>query len=338
MTDQLAQITGEEDTTELTLVESIRTALLTAMEADPTVVVLGEDIGPDGGVFRATDGLYERFGGDRVIDMPISESLFAGLAVGLATQGLRPVVEFQFMGFMYPAIEQLVSHASRMRNRTRGRLTCPMVIRAPFGGGVRAPEHHSESSEAMFAHIPGIRVVVASTPARAHDLLLAAIEDPDPVVFLEPKRRYRDRRESVPGGDDVGLDRSFVVREGSDLTIVTWGSGVSDALDAADELAAEGVHGEVIDVATLRPLDMETILTSVAKTGRCAIVHEAPRSAGFGAEIAARLADEGIMSLLAPVRRVTGYDTIMPLLRLEDHYLPDAARVVAECRSLMAFR
>lgn len=323
---------------EMTLVEAVQDALATAMAQDPDVCVLGEDVGPDGGVFRATDGLYERFGADRVVDLPLSESLFVGLAVGLATQGFRPVIEFQFLGFMYPAIEQLVSHAGRLRHRTRGRLTCPMVVRAPFGGGVRAPEHHSESSEAMFAHIPGIRVVVASTPARAHGLLLSSIADPDPVVFLEPKRRYRDLREPVPGDQLVQLDHSYIVREGRDVTIVTWGAGVGDAMDAADELARDGVSAEVVDVATLRPLDAETILESVGRTGRCVIVHEAPLTAGFGAEIAARIADEGLTSLMAPVKRVTGYDTVMPLLRLEDHYLPGMDRVLAAVRDVLEYR
>ncbi len=322
----------------LTMVESIRTALVRAMTDDDTVVVMGEDVGVNGGVFRATDELFDRFGPDRVIDTPISESLFVGLAVGLSTQGYRPVVEYQFMGFLYPGLDQLANHASRMRNRTRGRLTCPLVVRAPYGGGVHAPEHHSESFEAMIAHIPGLRVVVPSTPSMAYGLLLAAIRDPDPVVFLEPKRLYRSSRsEVVDDGDALPLDQCFTVRPGRDLTIVSWGASMTESLAAADVLAAAGIDAEVIDVATLKPLDTATILESAARTGRCVIVHEAPRSGGWGAEIAAVLADEGVTSLLAPVTRVTGYDTVMPLFRNERHYLPSAQRVLDAAHRVLEF-
>jgi pyruvate dehydrogenase E1 component beta subunit len=248
------------------------------------------------------------------------------------------VVEFQFTGFIYPAIDQLVNHAGRLRNRTRGRLSCPMVVRAPCGGGIKAPEHHSESPEAMFAHIPGIRVVIPSSPRRAYGLLLAAIRDPDPVVFLEPTRLYRAVREDVADdGEALPLDRCFVLREGQDLTFVTWGAMAQEVLAAAETLAAEGVSAEVVDVATLAPLDAATILDSVARTGRCVIVHEAPLTAGFGAEIAARLASEGLLSLLAPVERVTGWDTVMPLPRLERHYLPGESRILAAARRVLAF-
>ncbi|MHA1599820.1 MAG: alpha-ketoacid dehydrogenase subunit beta, partial [Alphaproteobacteria bacterium] len=288
-----------------TLVGAVHLALARAMEEDESVLILGEDIGIDGGVFRATDGLISRFGADRVMDTPLSESLFAGLAVGLGAQGFRPVVEYQFMGFIYPAIDQIVSHAGRLRNRTRGRLSCPMVIRAPYGGGIHAPEHHSESMEALFAHIPGIRVVIPSSPARAYGLLLAAIRDPDPVVFLEPKQIYRALKEDVADdGVAAPLDLCFTVREGRDVTLVTWGAMIVETLAAAETRAAEGVEAEVIDVATLKPLDMATILSSVERTGRCVIVHEAPLSGGLGAEIAAVLADRGLVNLLAPVRRV----------------------------------
>lgn len=324
---------------ELTLVDAVRTALARALEEDDRVLVFGEDVARDGGVFRATDGLHARFGDARVFDTPLSEALFAGLAVGLAAQGLRPVAEFQFMGFLYPAIDQLANHASRLRNRTRGRLTCPLVVRAPYGGGIHAPEHHSESFEAMLAHVPGLRVVIPSSPRRAYGLLLAAIRDPDPVVFLEPKRLYRASREAVTDdGDAAPLDRCFVVREGSDLTLVAWGACVADALAAADTLAAEGVQAEVLDVATLKPFDEETVLASVARTGRCVIVHEAPLTAGFGAEIAARLADRGLTALLAPVKRVAGYDTVMPLPRLESFYLPGEAQVLAAARDVLEYR
>jgi len=323
---------------EMTLVEAVRAALFREMEEDDAVLVLGEDVGVDGGVFRAADGLVQRFGTDRVIDTPLSESLFAGLAVGLGAQGFRPVVEFQFMGFIYPAIDQLVNHAGRLRNRTRGRLSCPMVIRAPYGGGIGAPEHHSESTEALFAHIPGIRVVIPSSPARAYGLLSAAIRDPDPVVFLEPKRIYRSHKEIV--NDETAaapLDVCFTLRDGRDITLVAWGAMIPPTLAAAEKLAETGVEAEVIDVATLKPLDMATILASVERTGRCIVVHEAPLTGGFGAEIAARLASDGLVSLLAPVGRVCGYDTVMPLPRLENRYLPSEARIVEAARTALAF-
>lgn len=308
------------------------------MAEDPAVLVLGEDVGADGGVFRATEGLLGRFGPQRVIDTPLAEAGIAGLAIGLAAQGFRPVAEIQFSGFLYAALDQVLSHAARLRTRTCGRLTCPLVIRAPSGGGVRAPEHHSESPEAMFAHIPGLRVVIPSSPARAYGLLLAAIRDPDPVVFLEPTRLYRAVREEV--ADDapsLPLDRAFVLREGTDATLVAWGGMIPEALGAADALAQDGVSCEVIDLATLKPLDEDTILASVARTGRIVIVQEAPLTAGFGAEVAARVAERGLLSLRAPVRRVSGWDTVMPLPRLEQHYLPNAARIAAAVREVMAF-
>jgi 2-oxoisovalerate dehydrogenase E1 component beta subunit len=317
----------------------VRTALARAMEEDPTVLVLGEDVGKDGGVFRATEGLFERFGPERVLDTPLSEALFTGLAVGLGAQGFRPVVEFQFDGFMYPALDQLVNHAGRLRSRTRGRLGCPIVLRAPYGGGIRAPEHHSESPEAFFAHVPGVRTVIPSSPARAYGLLLAAIRDPDPVVFLEPKRIYRAFREEVTDdGTALPLDRAFLLREGRDLTLVAWGAMIPLCLKAAERLAEEGVSAEVVDVATLKPLDTGTILDSVAKTGRCVIVHEAPPSYGPGAEIAALLASEGLFSLLAPVVRVTSFDVPTPLPKLEDVFLPAVPDMVEACRTVLAHR
>jgi pyruvate dehydrogenase E1 component beta subunit len=322
----------------LALVEAVRVALARAMEDHDTVVVLGEDVAVNGGVFRATDGLAARFGSDRVLDTPISESLFVGLAVGLSTQGMRPVVEYQFMGFLYPGLDQLAGHASRMRNRTRGRLTCPLVVRAPYGGGVHAPELHSESFEAMLAHIPGLRVVIPSSPGRAYGLLLAAIHDPDPVVFLEPKRLYRSAREEVDDdGAALPLDRCFTLRRGDDLTLVTWGASTVETLAAADALAADGVAADVIDVATIKPIDLPTILESVGRTGRCVIVHEAPRTGGVGADIAAALADEGLTSLFAPVTRVTGYDTVMPLYRNEAHYMPSEARILDAARKVLEY-
>lgn len=323
---------------ELTMVEAVNRALARAMAEDETVVLLGEDVGVDGGVFRASDSLIARFGAERVRDTPLSEAVIGGLPVGLAAMGFRPVAEIQFMGFIYPVIDQLVNHASRMRTRTRGRLTCPMVIRAPYGGGIHAPEHHSESTEALFAHIPGIRVVIPSSPAKAYGLLLSAVRDPDPVVFLEPKRIYRAARETVV--DDGGaqpLDRCFLLLKGADITLVSWGAMLTETLEAADILAGDGVEAEVIDVATLKPLDMDSILASVEKTGRCVIVHEAPLTGGFGAEVAARLAGEGLMHLVAPVERVAGWDTVMPLPRLENRYMPSAARIVAAARRALEY-
>ena len=324
--------------TDCTLVDAVRLALNHAMEDDETVVILGEDVAIDGGVFRATEGLWQRFGGDRVRDTPLSETAIAGVSVGLAAQGFRPVAEIQFMGFMYPAIDQMVNHASRLRTRTRGRLSCPMVLRVPCGGGIRAPEHHSESTEAMLAHIPGLRVVVPSSPRKAYGLLLAAIADPDPVVFLEPKRIYRSIKEPMDDtGEPLSLDRCFVLREGTDLSIVTWGAMTVEALAAAEQLTAEGVSAEIIDVATLKPMDVDGIVASVEKTGRCVIVHEAAKTCGVGAEVAASIMEHAFLSLLAPIERVTGYDTVMPLPRLESHYMPDPSRIVDAARRALSY-
>ena len=319
---------------EVTLVEAVTLALARAMDEDPNVVVLGEDVGVNGGVFRATAGLQQRFGADRVIDTPLAELLISGLCVGMATQGLKPVGEIQFMGFMYPCIDQLVNHASRIRTRTQGRLSCPMVLRTPYGAGIRAPEHHSESTEAMLAHIPGLRVVTPSSPERAYGLLLGAIRDPDPVVFLEPTRIYRAAKGNVEDdGEALPLDVAFILREGRDVTLISWGAMVKETSAAAEELAADGIDAEVIDLATLKPYDEDAVLSSVAKTGRCVIVHEAARTGGFGAEIAALIAERGLLSLLAPVVRVTGYDTIVPLPRLEQEYMPSVGRIVAAARN-----
>ena len=318
---------------EIALVEAINLALARAMGEDASVIVLGEDVGRDGGVFRATDGLLARFGPERVLDTPLAEAAIAGISVGLAAQQFRPVAEIQFMGFAYSTIDQMLNQAARLRTRTRGRLTCPMVLRMPAGGGVHAPEHHSESGEACFTNIPGLRVVYPSSPKRAYGLLLAAIRDPDPVVFLEPTRLYRAAREDVADdGVALPLDRCFTLREGGDITLVGWGAVVRDMLAAADRLAAEGKQAEVIDVATLVPFDAASILASVARTGRCVICHEAPLTAGFGAEIAAQLAGPGLLSLLAPVERVTGWDTVMPLPRLEMQYIPGVERILAAAR------
>ena len=324
---------------EINLVEAVNLALAYELEHDPDVLLLGEDIGVNGGVFRATVNLQRRFGAARVRDTPLAESAIAGMAVGMAAAGLKPVVEIQFTGFIYPTIDHIVNHASRLRHRTRGRLTCPLVLRSPYGAGIHAPEHHSESPEAIFAHVPGLRTVIPSSPARAYGLLLAAIRDPDPVVFFEPTRLYRLLKQEVSDdGEALPLDVCFVVREGSDITLVSWGAMLHETLAAADALAQEGIMAEVIDVATLKPLDSATILESVAKTGRCIIVHEAPRTAGFGAEIAANLAEHALLSLLAPVQRVAGYDVVVPLARLEYDYLPDTNRILAAARRVLEFK
>ncbi|MGR3762237.1 alpha-ketoacid dehydrogenase subunit beta (plasmid) [Roseobacteraceae bacterium NS-SX3] len=323
---------------EMTLVEAVRAALARAMEEDPSVLILGEDIGIDGGVFRATEGLWQRFGSDRVRDTPLSEAAIAGVAVGLAAQGFRPVAEIQFQGFIHPALDQIANHAARMRNRTRGRLTCPMVLRAPFGAGVHAPEHHSESIEAIFAHIPGLKVVIPSSPSQAYGLLLSAIRDPDPVVFFEPKRLYRaSKGEVTDDGAGLPIGRARLLREGRDLSLICWGAAVKECLEAAQELEGGGVLAEVLDLATLKPYDAAAVIASVRRTGRCVIVHEAPRTAGFGAEIAACVAEEALDALLSPVRRVTAPDIIPPLARLEHLYLPSAAQISAAVREVMSW-
>lgn len=320
----------------VTLIEAVTMALAHEMARDERVIVLGEDVGVNGGVFRATAGLQQRFGADRVQDTPLAEAMIAGVSVGMAAQGMRPVAEIQFEGFIFPAVDQIVNHAARLRTRTRGRLHCPMVLRVPYGGGIHAPEHHSDSPEAMFAHMPGIRVVIPSSPARAYGLLLAAMRDPDPVIFFEPKRIYRLQKQEVPDtGEALPLDVCYTLREGDDVTIVTWGAMTYETLKAADQMAGEGVHCEVIDVATLSPLDAETIIESVEKTGRLVIVHEAPQSFGAGAEIAAVVAERALYSLRTPIRRVAGYDTIMPLFRLETEYMPGVTRVIEGIRATL---
>jgi pyruvate dehydrogenase E1 component beta subunit len=323
---------------EISLVQAVNLALKRAMADDPQVLILGEDVGVDGGVFRATDGLFQLYGEDRVIDTPLGEVGIAGVSIGLAAQGFRPVAEIQFTGFAYACIDQLVNHAARLRTRTRGRLTCPMVLRSPAGGGIRAVEHHSESPEAMFAHVPGLKVVLPSSPARAYGLLLAAIRDPDPVIFLEPTRLYRAARENVDDdGASLPLGRCFVLRPGRDATLVSWGAMIKETVEAAERLANEGVDCEVIDVATLKPLDTATILESVGRTGRLVVIHEAPMTCGFGAEVAARVAARALMSLLAPIERVTGFDTVMPYARTEHFYMPSTERITAAVRRAMAY-
>lgn len=325
--------------TEVSLVQAVNLALKRAMAEDARVLVLGEDVGANGGVFRASEGLYALYGKERVLDTPLAEGSIAGISIGLAAQGFRPVAEIQFTGFAYTCIDQMLNHASRMRTRTRGRLSCPMVLRSPAGGGIRAVEHHSESPEAMFAHIPGLKVVVPSSPSRAYGLLLSAIRDPDPVVFLEPTRLYRSAREDVSDdGGGLPLDRCIVLRNGGDVTLVSWGAMIRETLEAAEHLSEEGVEAEVIDVATLKPLDAASIMASVKRTGRLVVIHEAPLTCGFGAEVAARVACEALTSLLAPVERVAGYDTAMPYARTESYYMPGSERIIAAARRAMSFQ
>lgn len=315
--------------TETTLGQALQQALHDAMVDDERVVILGEDVGRCGGVFRVTEGLWQKFGDERVINTPLSENLIGGMAAGMAMRGLIPVAEFQFMGFIYPAFQQIVSHIARMHNRTRGRLSCPLVLRAPYGGGIHAPEHHSESLEASFAHIPGLRVVAPSCAQSGYHLLRAAIEHPDPILFLEPKRSYRSKSLlNTDPSQAIAIDKARILRPGSDVTLIAWGAMIPLALEAADRSADCGINVEVIDVATLSPIDMTTIADSVTKTGRVVITHEAPLSGGLGAEIAAYLAEHQLDILQAPIIRVTGYDTIMPYYRLEKAYLPSVERIL----------
>jgi pyruvate dehydrogenase E1 component beta subunit len=323
----------------LNIVEAIEQALQQEMQRDPSVVVLGEDVGRDGGVFRVTDGLMQRFGEDRVIDTPLAESGIVGMAIGMAIAGYRPVAEIQFAAFAYPAYDQLVSHAARMRNRSRGEFTVPLVVRMPYGGGIRALEHHSESMETIFAHAPGLKVVIPADPYDAKGLLVAAVRDPDPVIFMEPARIYRAIKMEVPEESYiVPLGKARVVRPGTDVTIIAWGAQLRVAREAAERLAVEaGVEAEVVDVRTLSPFDFETVIESVKKTGRAVVVHEAPRSCGFGAEISAQIMERALLHLKAPVGRVTGFDAFPPLAKLEDHYQPDAAKVIEAVENVMDF-
>ncbi len=317
----------------VTLIEAITMATAYEMAQDETVVVLGEDVGVNGGVFRATAGLQERFGKHRVLDTPLAEALIAGISIGMATQGMKPIAEIQFSGFIYPAVDQMINHAGRLRTRTRGRMHVPMVLRAPSGGGIHAPEHHSESNEALFAHMPGIRVVMPTSPARAYGLLLASIRDPDPVVYFEPTRLYRMNKQEVEdNGEALPLDTCFVLREGDDVTLVSWGAMIHETLLTAKEMEAQGTSCEVIDLATISPIDFETIIESVEKTGRLVIIHEAPKSCGVGAEIAAEIADKALYSLEAPIQRVAGYDTPMPYSKLEHDYMPSVNRICKAIR------
>ncbi len=321
--------------TELTLVQAVNRALFDAMRSDPDVLLLGEDVGVNGGVFRATDGLLKEFGAERVIDTPLSETGIVGAAVGMALYGLKPVAEIQFLDFIYPAFDQIVSELAKMRYRSGGQFPCHVVVRAPYGGGIKGGLYHSQSTEAYFCHTAGLKVVVPSTPADAKGLLLSAIRDEDPVIFLEPKRLYRSATGEVPDGDPaVPLGRARVVREGTDVSLIAYGAMIPPTLEAAATLGTEGVSAEVLDLRTLVPLDEKSVVASVEKTGRAVAVHEAARFCGFGAEIAALLAEKAFYSLKAPIGRVTGYDTPFPYA-LEQLYLPDAPRIAAAARAAM---
>jgi pyruvate dehydrogenase E1 component beta subunit len=328
----------EVSTERLTIAQAVRDAMRDEMARDDRVLVLGEDVGVDGGVFRATEGLIEQFGPDRVIDTPLAESAIVGMSVGLAATGFRPVAEIQFMGFVYPAINQLFSHAARLRNRTRGRLHCPMVVRMPYGGGIHPPEHHSESYESLFLNTPGFKVVVPSNPYDAKGLLVSAIRDPDPVLFMEPKRIYRAFREPVPGGEmTVPLGSASIARSGGDVTLIAWGAMVRVCLDAAEVLAHDEISAEVVDLRTLNPLDRGTLIESVTKTGRAVVVHEAPRTNGFGAEIVAQINEHALLQLEAPVERVAGFDVVFPLAQNEKLYLPSRDRIIGAVQRTLSF-
>ncbi len=320
------------------MVQAITDGLRVMLNERSDTLLLGEDIGTNGGVFRATDGLQAEFGEDRVLDTPLSEAGFIGAAIGMAVNGFRPVAEVQFLGFIYPAYEQIMTHASRLRSRTLGHYTCPMVIRAPYGAGVRAPEIHSDSTEALFTHMPGIKVVCPSTPREAKGLLIAAIEDPDPVLFLEPMQCYRSTREEVPEGKyTVEIGKGRTVLEGDDVTVIAWGAMVKVAEEAAEKAGEKGISCEVLDMRTLSPLDKDLITKSVQRTGRTVIVHEAHATGGVGNDILAIINDFSFLYQKAPVERVTGFDTPVPYFGYEDYYLPDTGRVLEAIERAAAY-
>jgi pyruvate dehydrogenase E1 component beta subunit len=328
----------QQATQNLTLVQAVRDGLYGEMERDEDVVVLGEDVGENGGVFRATQGLIDEFGGDRVIDTPLSEAGIVGTSIGMAAYGMRPVPEIQFSGFMYPAFDQIVSHAARLRTRSRSRYTVPMTVRAPYGGGIRAPEHHSESKEAFYTHEAGLKVVIPSTPSDTKGLLASAIRDPDPVIFLEPKLIYRAFREEVPDETyTVPLGEAKTRREGSDVSVFTWGAMTRPSIEAAEELAEEGIDTEVVDLRTLSPMDVDAIVESFEKTGRAVVVHEAPKTGGLAGEVTATIQEEALLYQEAPVERVTGFDVPYPLYALEDYYMPEAERIKDAIREAAEF-
>lgn len=320
------------------IVSAINQALDQEMKNDDSVVLLGEDVGVDGGVFRVTDGLVDKYGEKRVIDTPLAEAAIVGSAVGMALNGLKPIPEIQFSGFTYQAFYHIKQHMARFRQRTEGTMTVPMVLRAPYSGGIRALEHHSESPEAFYAHCQGLKVVIPSNPYDAKGLLISAIRDPDPVVFLEPKKIYRSFREEVPDEDyTVPLEKANVVKEGKDLTMIAWGSMKKLCEDSLEEIEKEGVDIELIDLRTIHPMDKKTILESVKKTGRAIVVHEAPKTAGMGAEIAAKIQEEAILHLDAPVKRVTSFDVPFPQFALENYHLPNTKRIKKAVKETMEF-
>ncbi|MDZ5472778.1 alpha-ketoacid dehydrogenase subunit beta [Bacillus sp. 31A1R] len=326
------------ETKTLTLVQAITDAMDTMLQEKKEVILLGEDIGKNGGVFRATDGLQEKYGETRVMDTPLSEAGFVGAAIGMAVNGFLPVVEIQFLGFIYPSYEQIMTHASRLRMRTMGHYTVPMVIRAPYGAGVRAPEIHCDSTEALFTHMPGIKVVCPSSPYDAKGLLIAAIEDPDPVLFLEPMRCYRSEREEVPEGKyTVEIGKGKKVMEGEDVTVIAWGAMVPVAVKAAQNMKEKGVHCDVIDLRTLYPIDKDIIAESVQKTGRTVIVHEAHPTTGVGNDVLAIINDTSFLYQKAPTEKVTGFDTPVPYFGFEDHFLPTPKRVMHAIEKVMKF-
>ncbi|MBI4452675.1 alpha-ketoacid dehydrogenase subunit beta [Candidatus Woesearchaeota archaeon] len=319
------------------IVQAVTMGLRQELKRDKKVIVLGEDVGLNGGVFRATDGLQKEFGPDRVIDTPLAELGIVGASIGLAVNGMKPVAEIQFSGFVYAGFDQLLSHAARIRMRSRGRFTCPMVLRTPYGTGIRALELHCESGEALFSHIAGLKMVVPSNPYDAKGLLAAAIRDPDPVIFYEPMRIYRAIKQDIPEDEYiVPLGKANVIHQGDDLTLIAWGAMVKTCQDAIQKL--QGKYSvEIIDLRTINPYDAETVISSVKKTGRCVIAHEAPRTAGFAAELIASINEKALLSLHAPVVRVTGPDVPIPLAKLEGHYLPDVNRIIKGIEKVMSF-
>ncbi len=321
------------------MVQALNNALALELESNKNLVVLGEDVGTDGGVFRVTDGLQKTFGPERVMDTPLAESAIIGASIGMAAAGLHPVAEIQFSGFLYPGFDQLISHAARIRNRSRGRFSCPLTVRSPYGGGIKAPEHHSESTEAIYIHTPGLKVVIPSNPTDAKGLLTSAMRDPDPVIFFEPLRVYRAFREEVPDEQyTIPIGQANVAQQGNDLTVISWGSMFRSCLEAAQQIAEEEKYSlELIDLRSLSPLDWPTVHASVQKTGRCVIVQEAPLTLGLASEIMARIMEKNFLHLKAPVQRVTGFDTIMPLYKLENHYLPNPDRIKEAIRNAMTF-
>lgn len=319
----------------MNMVEALNSALKNEMEKDDKVIILGEDVGIDGGVFRVTEGLYKKFGNLRVIDTPLAESGIVGTSIGLAINGFKPVAEIQFEGFSFPALDQIVNHASRIRNRSRGRFTCPLVVRFPYCGGIRALEHHSDSPEAYYVHTPGLKVVIPSNPYDAKGLLISSIRDPDPVIFMEPKRLYRSVKQKVPEEEySIELGKGNLIKEGNEITLISYGAMVRECVNAAEQ---SKINCDIIDLRTLKPLDTDLILKSVEKTGRVIIVHEAPRTSGFGAEIAALIQEKALLSLKAPVKRVTGFDVVFPYFKLENDYLPNVKRIVNAMDEVMNF-